>query len=138
MSIMKTLIVILCFFTSIASAQKETEVVIKDNLFKASLFHNISLSNNLSLQNGLSVRKNIDYDTFEIPILIKYDLTSRWSAFFGFQSRTVIYSHFPDSFNIEKPSPFYLSFGTEYEFKNNTTGSVVIGFPFDLHLGLKF
>jgi hypothetical protein len=135
---MKTLIIFLCFFTAIASAQEESRIEIKDNLFKVGLFHNISLSDKLTFQNGLSIRNNFDFVTLEVPILINYDFSNDWSTFFGLQTRTVIYSNFPKKINIEKPSNSYLSIGTEYKFKHNTTGNFTIGFPLDLQLGIKF
>ncbi|WP_111710367.1 hypothetical protein [Lutibacter citreus] len=134
---MKNLIIILCFFTAFASAQEESQFEIKDNLFKVSLFNNISLSNNLTVQNGLSVRKNLDFVTLEVPILMKYNISNEWSTFLSIQSRKVIYINFPD-LNLERPSKSYISTGTEYEFKNNFTGNLTIGFPLDLNLGLKF
>ncbi|GGG44314.1 hypothetical protein [Bizionia arctica] len=135
---MKTLIVCLCFFTAVVSAQEESPFEIKDNLFNVSLFHNISLSNKLTLQNGLSIRRNPEFVTLEVPVLIKYAHSDRWSSFLGAQARTVVYSYFPENYNIEKPSSAFLSIGTEYEFNNNTTGNLTVGFPFDLQVGLKF
>jgi hypothetical protein len=135
---MKNLLLFLLFFSTISSAQEESKIEIKDNLYKVGLFRNISLSDNLTLQNGIAFRKRLDFVTLEIPILIKQDLSDKWSALFGVQSRTVIYSNFPESFNIEKPSNSYLTIGTEYEFKHNTTGNLTIGFPLDLQLGIKF
>jgi hypothetical protein len=135
---MKNLVLILLFFSTIASAQEESKFEIKDNLYKVGLFRNISLSDNLTLQNGIAVRKNLDFITLEVPILLKQNLSDKWSTFLGVQSRTVIYSNFPESFNIEKPSNSYLTIGTEYEFKHNTTGNLTIGFPLDLQLGIKF
>lgn len=135
---MKNLILFLLFFSTIASAQEESKFEINDNLYKVGLFRNISLSDNLTLQNGIAVRKKLDFYTLEVPILLKQNLSDKWSALFGVQSRTVIYSNFPASYNIEKPSNSYLTIGTEYEFKHNTTGNLTIGFPLDLHLGLKF
>ncbi|MBU2927111.1 hypothetical protein [Winogradskyella psychrotolerans] len=134
---MKNLIIFLCLYTTIASSQEESQFEIKDNLLKVGVFNNISLLNNLTLQNGLSVRKNLDFVTLEVPILIKHNISNKWSTFLGVQSRKVIYKNFPD-LNIEQPSKFYISTGTEYGFKNNFTGNFTIGFPFDLQLGLKF
>lgn len=134
---MRNLIIFLYFVTAIASAQEESQFEIKDNLFRASIFNNIPLSNNLTLQNGLSVRKNLDFVTLEVPIFMKYNISNEWSTFLGIQSRKVIYINFPD-LNLEQPSKYYISTGTEYEFKNNSTGNITIGFPLDVHLGLKF
>ena len=135
---MRIFIVILCFYTTLASAQEESPFEIKDNLFKVDLFHNISLSDKFTLQNGLSIRKSLAFDTFEIPVLIRYKHSNKWSSYFGVHARKAIYSYFPEHSNLEEPSTFYLSIGTEYEFKNNTVGNFSIGFPFDVNLGLKF
>lgn len=134
---MKNLIILIYFFTAFVSAQEESQFELKDNLFRASIFNNISLTNNLTLQNGLSVRKNLDFVTLEVPIFMKYNISNKWSTFLGVQSRKVIYKNFPE-LNLEQPSKSYISTGTEYEFKNNTTGNLTIGFPLDVHLGLKF
>jgi len=143
---MKSLLLFVYLFTIIGSAQEdissnqeESKIQIKDSPIKAGLFYNIKLSDRLTLQNGLSIRKNIDFNTLEIPVLIKYSLSNKWSSFFGLQTRTVIDSDYPEYFNgIEKPSNSYFSIGTEYKFKNNATGNFNIGFPFDLQLGIKF
>lgn len=135
---MKTLIVFLCFFSVIVSAQEESQFKIKDNLLKVSLFHNLTISENLTLQNGVSVKKTFGFVTFETPIILKYDLSNRWSTFIGVQSRTVIHSYFPDDLSFPEPSKSFLSIGTDYEFIDNTTGNLSIGFPLDLQLGLKF
>lgn len=143
---MKPLILFIYLFTIICSAQKdissnqeESLFKIKDNTNKASLFYNIKLSNKLTFQNGLSIRKNFDFNTFEVPLLLKYDISNNWSTVFGLQTRTVINSNFPELFNnFEKPSNSYFSVGTEHKFKNDAVGNLNIGFPFDFQLGLKF
>ena len=143
---MKSLLLFIYLFTIIGSAQEdissnqeESKIQIKDSPTKASLFYNINLSDKFTFQNGLSIRKNFDFNTFEIPILIKYDLSDKWSTVFGLQTRTVINSNFAEPFNnFEKPSNSYLSIGTEYKFKNDAIGNFNVGFPFDFQLGLKF
>ncbi len=136
---MKTLTIILFFFSIFASAQEEPPIEIKDNPVNVGLFHNISLTDKLTLQNGLSVRKNFGFHTLETPVRIKYDLSNKWSTFLGFQTRTVIEPNLEDFFKvIGKPSNSYFSIGSEYEFKNNATGDFSIGFPLDFQLGIKF
>ena len=136
---MKTLTILLYFLTAIASAQEEPPIEIKDMPINVGLFHNISLTDKLTLQNGLSVRKNFGFHTLETPVRIKYDLSNEWSTFFGLQTRTVIEPNLEEFFKeIGKPSNSYFSIGTEYEFKNNATGDLSIGFPLDFQLGIKF
>ncbi|NHF61585.1 hypothetical protein FK220_019690 [Flavobacteriaceae bacterium TP-CH-4] len=136
---MKTLTILLFFFSIIASAQEEPPIEIKDNPLNIGLFHNISLADKLTLQNGLSVRENLGFHTLETPVRIKYHLSNEWSTFLGFQTRTVIEPNLEEFFNqIGKPSNSYFSIGTEYDFKNNATGDFTIGFPLDLQLGIKF
>ena len=136
---MKTLTILLCFFSIIASAQEKPPFEIKDYPVNVGLFHNIPLADKLTLQNGLSVRKDFGFHTLETPIRIKYDLSSEWSTFLGFQTRTVIERNLEEFFKvIGKPSKSYFSIGTEYELKNNTAGDFSIGFPLDFQLGIKF
>ena len=145
---MKSLLIFIYLFTIIGSAQEETfsnqnqeESIfqIKDMPNKASLFYNIKLSDKFTFQNGLSIRKNFDFNTFEIPILLKYDISDKWSTNFGFQRRTIINSNFPELFSdFEKPSNSYLSIGSEYKFKNGAIGNFNVGFLFDFQLNLKF
>ena len=136
---MKSLTILLFFFSIIASAQEEPPIEIKDSPTNVALFHNISLADRLTLQNGLSVRKNFGFHTLETPVRIKYDLSNEWSTFLGFQTRTVIEPNLEEFFNqIGKPSNSYFSIGTEYELKNNATGDFSIGFPLDFQLGIKF
>jgi len=136
---MKSSIVFIFFFTIIASAQEELIIQIKDSPINASLFYNMKLSNRLTLQNGLSIRKNIDFSTFEIPILMKYDSSNEWSTFFGLHARTVINSNYPEFFsNSKKPSDSYFLIGTETKFKNDATGNFTVGFPLDFQLSIKF
>jgi hypothetical protein len=136
---MKTSTILLFFLSIIASAQEKPPFEIKDYPVNVGLFHNISLANKLTLQNGLSVRKNFGFHTLETPVRIKHDLSSEWSTFLGFQTRTVIEPNLEEFFKvIGKPSNSYFSIGTEYGFKNNATGDFSIGFPLDLQLGIKF
>ena len=136
---MKTLAILLYFFTAIAFAQEEPPIEIKDSPINVGLFHNISLADKLTLQNGLSVRKNFGFHTLETPARIKYDLSNEWSTFFGLQTRTVIEPNLEEFFKeVGKPSNSYFSIGTEYEFKNNAKGDFTIGFPLDFQLGIKF
>lgn len=99
---MKSLLIFIYLFTIIGSAQEETlsnqeESIfqIKDSPNKVSLFYNIKLSDKFTFQNGLSIRKNFDFNTFEVPLLLKYDISDRWSTLFGIQTRTIINSNFP-------------------------------------------
>ena len=136
---MKTLTIILFFFTIITSAQEEPPIEIKDNPVNVGLFHNIPLTDKLTFQNGLSVRKNFGFHTLETPFRIKYDLFNEWSTFVGFQTRTVIEPNLEEFFKeVGKPSNSYFSIGTEYELKSNATGDFSIGFPLDFQIGIKF
>jgi|TARA_B110000908_G_scaffold168778_1_gene224436 hypothetical protein len=145
---MKSLLIFIYLFTIIGFAQEETLsnqnqegsiFQIKDSPNKASLFYNIKLSDKFTFQNGLSIRKNFDFNTFEIPILLKYGISDKWSTVFGIQTRTIINSNYPELFNnFEKPSNSYLSIGTEYKFKNEAIGNFNVGFPFDFQFSLKF
>ncbi|MDO6758677.1 hypothetical protein Q4566_00575 [Tamlana sp. 2_MG-2023] len=141
---MKSILLFLYLFAIIGSAQQsiisnqeEPPIQIKDNLFSASFLSNIPLSKKLTLQNGISYRKGFYFNTLEIPVLIKYNISERWSTSLGAQSRKVERRNL-QMLNIEEPSKYYMTTGTEYKFKNNTTGNLTIGFPFDVNLGLKF
>jgi hypothetical protein len=143
---MKLLLLFIYLFTIIGSAQEETLLNQEESLFQikdtpstASLFYNIKLSDKFTFQNGLSIRKNFDYNTFEVPLLLKYDISDRWSTLFGIQTRTIINSNFPEIFNnFEKPSNYFLSVGTEYKFENGAIGNFNVGFLFDFQLSIKF
>jgi len=143
---MKSLLLFIFLFTIIGSAQdeirsnqEESPFQIKDSPTKASLLYTIKLSDKVTFQNGLSIRKNLDFNSLEVPVLLKYNISDKWSTVFGLRARTVINSNFPELINnFEKPSNSYFSIGTEYKFKNDAIGDFNVGFPFDIQLSLKF
>lgn len=135
----KVLMLFFSFVTTLFFSQEKPIIDIKDNLFEAGFFYEISLSDDAALQNGLVIRKNTDSNTFEIPVALRIDHTKQLSTFISFQTRSLLQTSQDDFFNsIERPSNSYFSIGMDHEFKNGSIGNITFNFPFRLDLGLKF
>ncbi len=124
-------IVLLVFLVgSIYSQEKEKQeeklkVAIYSNLFTAKLTYDTKLSEKWSLQNELAISKAFDHNQFDFaPILLKYNITKKWSFFGGPKLR---FSTTKDDLYIDTPLGFNVmgQVGTHYDSSANLFGEVI-------------
>lgn len=117
----------MCLF-SVLPAQKESDSKITtiQNLFKGGYILNSTISNKLSFQSGILMSDYGGFNQLELPFLLKYGITDKWSMIFGSQLSTI--TNYNDTLTNQETVGFSqfdisLYMGTEYVFSNTFSGA---------------
>jgi len=120
------LVILLLLKGAVLQAQKENNSSLEstNNLFRNGYVKSTPLSNKLTLQKGVLFTNYAEYNRLEFPLLLKYNISDKWSVLFGTQLSTI--TNYNNILSTTSPAfqnmDASLFFGSEFKFSELVSG----------------
>tara|TARA_R110002111_G_scaffold120510_1_gene183755 strand:+ start:1651 stop:2091 length:441 start_codon:yes stop_codon:yes gene_type:complete len=107
-----------------AQTESTSNIKVANNLFSKGYTWSTPLSNKLSLQKGLLFTKHTEFNRLEFPLLLKHNISEKWSVLFGTQLSTITnYNNvLSTKYSAFKNLDASIYFGSEYKFSDLVSG----------------